>query len=244
MGWILGVAALAAALSAAPQLPPAVRSNQCAICHLQLVWTRSALTHTDEWVTSSHASHGVGCQRCHGGNAATSDRMAAHRGVLPASDPASGVHRARLTVTCGGCHAADANAFGRSTHDALLQQGEDHAPTCLTCHRSMAADILSPTDLERTCDSCHSSDRAGRARRQLETIAALQRVLRRARLEIAAVTDLRRSEALNSERRDADTAIRAAVAALHAFDQPLVDMRLDEARVLVDILEQSLGDTR
>jgi Cytochrome c554 and c-prime len=244
MGWIVAVAALGAALSGGPQLPFAARSNQCATCHLQLVQMRPGPTHTDEWVTSSHASHGVGCEKCHRGDAATSDRSAAHRGVVPASDSSSSVHRTRLTVTCGGCHAADANAFARSTHDALLQQGDSHAPTCLTCHSSMAADILSPIDLERACRGCHSADRASRARRQLEAIAALQRVLRRARLEIAAVADQRRGEVLNNERRDADIAIRAAVAALHAFDQPLVDVRLDEARVLVEILQRTLSDTR
>jgi len=243
MPWIQALGFFAVLLAGEPQLPPAARANLCATCHLQIVQTRSTLTHTDEWVTSSHALHGVGCEKCHGGDATTSDRTAAHRGVTRASDPSSPVSRGQLPATCGGCHAAETNAFERSTHNELLQTGDAWAPTCTTCHSSMAADVLSPTDLERSCAHCHVSDRvdrAQRARRQMVAIADVRRVLWRVRFEIAGVQDGVRRDALTGQARDADIAVQGVVAAMHAFDQPLVDRRLDDARLLMNTLENAL----
>ncbi|HEY6894621.1 MAG TPA: hypothetical protein VI258_10670, partial [Rhodanobacteraceae bacterium] len=68
----------AAGAVVSPQLPDRVAGNQCAICHIRLVWTRSATTHVDEWVTSKHATYGVGCEQCHGGDPAATSGAAAH----------------------------------------------------------------------------------------------------------------------------------------------------------------------
>jgi len=59
---------------------PASR-NECATCHLRLAWTQSEVTHVDQWVTSRHALYRIGCERCHRGDARTSDWTVAHRGV-------------------------------------------------------------------------------------------------------------------------------------------------------------------
>src|SRR5581483_3009795 len=244
MSTIALAAVIVAAVAGRPQLPAAVRANQCAECHLQVVWTRSELTHTDEWVTSKHARYGVGCDKCHGGDAATTDRTAAHRGVTAAGDPSSPVHWMQLPATCGGCHAAEGNAFARSIHSELLRQGDAMVPTCTTCHSSMSADVPSALDVERRCASCHPpdrDDRARRARRDLDEIAGLQKLLRRARLEVAAIADARRQQELAAERDELDVAIRATVAATHGFDRSRVDARLGEARAVAEHLARAFA---
>jgi hypothetical protein len=126
------------------QVPTAVPANRCAACHLRLVWTRSAITHVDQWVTSRHALYRVGCERCHGGDATTSDQAAAHRGIANSAGTSSAVHRMALPATCGRCHPSEAKAFARSAHRELLSRGDATAPTCTSCHSSMAADVPSP----------------------------------------------------------------------------------------------------
>ena len=84
---------LPAVASAGAQVPRAAATNPCAVCHLRIALARSALTHVDQWVTCKHAAAGVGCERCHGGDATTSDETAAHRGVKNSADPTSPVHR-------------------------------------------------------------------------------------------------------------------------------------------------------
>jgi hypothetical protein len=227
--------------------PPALPSNTCAACHLRLVWTVSATTHVDEWVTSKHATHRVGCERCHGGDAATSDANAAHRGVVASGDRSSTVHRMALPRTCGGCHGAAANAFAQSTHGGLLQQGNPRAPTCTTCHSSMATEVLAPAAVEQRCRECHgrdSSERAAAARRQIEELTRLRRSLARASLDIAGILDQPRREALLAQWHDADVSLRAVASGFHAFDERAVEDRLNDARSQTTRLTAAIGRGR
>jgi hypothetical protein len=215
------------------QTATGVAWNECATCHLQLVWTQSGITHVDEWVTSAHASYRVGCEQCHGGDPKTSDRVAAHRGVLNSADASSSTHRTALTRTCGRCHTPEANAFARSMHRGLLSQGDPAAPTCTSCHTSMATDVPSPSLLEQRCLDCHRNDpqdRAQLARRQLQDIAALGADLKRAKFQIAGVLNDDRRNGLTARWTAADASLRIVVAGLHAFDQRLVDNRLNDVR--------------
>jgi hypothetical protein len=139
--WVcIGGAIAAAVLAVTAQGPPAATTNQCAACHLRLVWTTSTLTHVDEWVTSKHAWFNVGCEKCHGGDGRSSDRVTAHRGVTPSADPKSPVHVTALPATCGRCHAPEANAFARSAHRERLSAGDPRVPSCISCHTAMASD--------------------------------------------------------------------------------------------------------
>jgi cytochrome c554/c'-like protein len=222
---------------------PPVPANKCAACHLQLVWTVSQTTHVDEWVTSKHAAYRVGCERCHGGDVVTSDANAAHRGVVGSADRSSAVHRMALPRTCGGCHPAAANAFIQSIHHELLKQGNLRAPTCTTCHSSMATEVLAPAALEKRCRQCHAtdpSDRAAVARRQTEDLTRLQRTLTRAKLEIAGILDRTRREALRTQWNDADIALRAVASGFHAFDEQRVENRLSDARIQTERLAAAL----
>jgi hypothetical protein len=227
--------------------PPALPSNKCAACHLQRVWTVSATTHVDEWVTSKHAAYRVGCERCHGGDATTSDANAAHRGVVASADRSSTVHRMALPRTCGGCHPAAANAFTQSIHNELLEQGNLRAPTCTTCHTSMATEVLAPAALEQRCRECHGRDpsnRAAAARRQIEELTRLRRSLARGRLEITGIVDGPTREALLAQWHEADISLRAVASGFHAFNERRVEDRISDARIQTTRLADALGRGR
>jgi cytochrome c554/c'-like protein len=232
-------------LADATQAPSAASDNECAVCHLRLVWTRSEITHVDEWVTSKHALYRVGCDRCHGGDRKTANPSIAHQGVLNSADADSRVHREALPATCGRCHASEARAFASTAHQALLSRHDRMAPTCTSCHSSMASAVPSPAALEQQCLRCHSrdlQDRSHVARHQVEDIAALRAVLKRTRFEIAAVMNIDRQAALTVQWIDADRLVRSVVAGLHAFDQRRVDTGLSDAHTQIDRLVAQLGE--
>ena len=229
--------------SAFAQVPAPFESNQCVVCHLHLVQTRSVLTHTDEWITSRHALYRIGCEKCHGGDAKAATRDEAHRGVMPSRDRGSSVYWMELPKTCGGCHQVEASAFALSFHGSLLQQGSATAPTCTTCHTSMTADVPSGIELQERCSRCHSNDhddRAVRGRRACEDIAALRKRLSVAKVEVAGVLDSGRRQMLDTAWRDANVAVRSCIAAIHRFDQSRVDERLADAKAQVDRLVRAL----
>lgn len=231
----------------AAQLPARASGNQCAVCHIRLAWTHSGTTHVDEWVTSKHASYGVGCDKCHGGDPSATDGPAAHRGVLNSANPSSTVHWMALPSTCGRCHRPEVAAFALSAHDDLLSQGDARVPTCTSCHSAMAADVPAPAALERQCLHCHLNDPADRARiakRQLEDFAALSAALKRAKLEIAGITDVDRQASLSARWSDADRALRGAAAGMHAFDLRRVDDRLTDVRAQVESLQRQLTSSK
>jgi hypothetical protein len=242
--WLPGLAfLLSVAMSAGSQVPRAAATNACAVCHLRIVWTRSAITHVDQWVTSKHAVYGVGCERCHGGDATTTDATAAHRGVRNSADPASRVNRASLASTCGRCHRREADAFTGSAHQLLLSKGGWAAPGCTSCHTSMAGDVPSATGLEVTCRQCHGADPLDRprvARRAREELATMRTSLTRAKFEIAGVADPARRASLTTQWTETDTSLRAAVAALHEFDLPAVERRLQGSRIQAEQLKAGL----
>ena len=230
--WMSMLVVLAIALGAGSQAPPAAVTNACAACHLRLALTRSAITHVDQWVTSRHALARVGCEKCHGGDATTSNQAAAHRGVMNSADPSSAVHRMALPASCGRCHQPEGDAFARSAHQKLLSQGDARVPTCTSCHSSMAADVLSPIALETQCLYCHHNDREGRAplaKRELEEVIRLRTTLTRAKRQVA-VMDSDRRTSLTSQWTDADVSLRAVVAAIHAFDQRRVEELLRDSK--------------
>src|SRR5689334_16714492 len=101
---------LLAMLMTTSQIEGPASRNECATCHLRLAWTQSEVTHVDQWVTSRHALYRIGCERCHRGDARTSDWTVAHRGVAKSADRSSSVNRTALPETCGRCHVSEANA--------------------------------------------------------------------------------------------------------------------------------------
>ena len=150
--------AVACAVAILPAAAGAQTSSRCASCHFANLERVPAADWLGDWAQSPHARHGVGCERCHGGDALTEQPQLAHRGVLPAANPDSPVHPGNLAATCAGCHRANANAFEGSRHQTLIDLGDTRAPTCATCHGIMRARTISPTELEARCATCHPAD--------------------------------------------------------------------------------------
>lgn len=167
---------------AAP-LSAAWEENQCVQCH-EAEKLPVSLGHSfDEWRASSHARAGVGCEKCHGGDASLTDEGKAHRNVKPASEPESMVYASHLVTTCGACHAEQRQAYERTVH-ARQVAGRKAGATCFTCHGSMATSLPSPSDLRSRCAVCH--EKPVKAQASLTVLAASKIQLYRTRKAVEA----------------------------------------------------------
>ena len=229
----VGIAGLAVAWLGLAGVPPALaqfdRSN-CADCHV-------APNHLDEWSRSPHGRNNVGCERCHGGDPGTFERLQAHRDVLGSFNPSSPVHRTQLPRTCGGCHTGPYVNFQTSRHHELLGEGDRRVPTCSTCHGSVGANLLSPAGLERQCSTCHGPDgvaprpgRAAGARLLLEGIADVRESLDAAEHLIDRIRDDQRQAAFRAAYRQAEVPLIQARQAGHRFVFDQLEERLATAR--------------
>ena len=84
------VAALAAGIWAAPA---AAQTSTCADCHFANpdAPRRGLLS---DWDRSAHGRQNVGCEKCHGGNPTSFEKLVAHKGIIGPGDRKSPVHRA------------------------------------------------------------------------------------------------------------------------------------------------------
>ena len=89
--------------------------NQCVNCHAKSSLPNLSSRYMD-WHFSAHKTYGVGCDRCHGGDATARDPQRAHKGVIPSSSKQSRLSLERLPETCGTCHKAVVNSFVESVH--------------------------------------------------------------------------------------------------------------------------------
>lgn len=128
--------------------------NSCAVCHKSIVGVNYLEHNFSDWSQSVHAKAGIQCDACHGGNASAANARDAHQGMKSSTDPASPVYFTAVPATCGACHVAEYKAFQKSAHFKELQTS-GRGPNCISCHGSMANQILSPRDLELTCNLCH-----------------------------------------------------------------------------------------
>lgn len=172
-GWI----GLAAALFFAAGAAAAQEKGSCVDCH-QAIVTGNVLTHDfADWQKSVHAGAGVGCESCHGGNAAAKDKAAAHDGMLKSNNPKSLIYFTNIPETCGACHQPELKAFNKSAHSKELQSS-GKGPNCVTCHGSMANVVLGAKEAETTCVLCHRQPtHAFTARLELDSAGAMVRSL-------------------------------------------------------------------
>ena len=135
-------------------------AEQCGVCHPE---SRVA------FAESTHAAEGVLCSDCHGGDPASRQPEAAHRGDFrPLSD------RLLIPAACASCHAdldrmrpynlpVDQYAvYLTSQHGRAIARGERRAAVCSDCHGSHR--VLGPANPESpvhhlrlvdTCAGCH-----------------------------------------------------------------------------------------
>jgi hypothetical protein len=152
----------ALALSLVAVAARAKDDNQCVACHAVEVLPISLGHSFDDWRSSAHGRGGVGCERCHGGDASASDAKTAHRGVLPAAETGSLVHPTRIPATCGVCHTKELAAFDGTAHARQLKK-QGAGATCSTCHGAMATSLPSPGELSSRCAVCHEKPLEARA---------------------------------------------------------------------------------
>lgn len=155
IGMVLAAAAVAAFSGGqgGPQPGPA---NHCVSCHERLPATTAGGHSFLDWRQSPHGKNAVTCDKCHGGDAAQADADRAHRGVYSSREARSGVYYTNIPATCGACHTRELGFFKRSRHYAQLET-TGKGPNCVTCHGSMATQVLSPAVLQQTCSACHNA---------------------------------------------------------------------------------------
>jgi hypothetical protein len=218
----LGVAVIVSVLGLAPAAA-AQQASHCADCHYAQN-NAPAQDHLFDWDRSPHARNNVGCEKCHGGNANVFEASIAHRGILNSGNKKSPVNRANLPATCGGCHVGPFVAFQDSRHYQLLKSGDEHGPTCSTCHDAVAGQLLSPPALEKQCGHCHGpkeiaprADRAKQARAMYETLSVVREQLKLAQAMIKRVDDPQRRADLMDQYEQATVPLTRAVNAGHKF---------------------------
>lgn len=145
---IVAVMLNASTIRAADQVP------SCVSCHGAAEGVPYMEHNFTEWANSIHGKAGVSCDQCHGGNPRRTDKAGAHAGMLSSKDSGSPVYFTRVPATCGACHKPEFSAFKRSVHYQELQRS-GRGPNCVTCHGSMATNVLSPRDIEMGCTLCH-----------------------------------------------------------------------------------------
>lgn len=132
--------------------------DPCAECHAAQELGETEEVHLRQWRNSAHAKAGVSCADCHGGNSTTFVQLRAHRGVLNSGHTKSPTHQWNLPRTCGGCHDVEYLALQQSAHFALFERRVRAAPTCRTCHGSVAAQSLGEGGLQARCNRCHGPE--------------------------------------------------------------------------------------
>ena len=88
----------------------AQQQSRCADCHFANP-DAPEQRHVYDWDRSPHRRSNVGCDACHGGDATSFESFLAHQGILHSGNPASLLHRANLSQTCGSCHIGPFVAF-------------------------------------------------------------------------------------------------------------------------------------
>ncbi len=212
------------------------QQSRCADCHFANPGAPGA-DHVSRWDSSAHGRANIGCERCHGGNAQTFDRLPAHKGILSWADVKSPVHRANLPVTCGTCHTGQLVAFQKSKHWQLLQKGERQGPTCATCHDDVGTNLLSPKALEGQCASCHAKGKVAphpefpaRGRAMLQGVRDARTLLKDAQAIIRKIGNKERREMLTREAEQVQVPLKQAIEAGHSFVYDGLEERLGLAQ--------------
>ena len=134
-----------------------LRNNQCVQCHARASMPSDISGRYLDWHFSTHKANGVGCDRCHGGDATVVDARNAQTGIIHSSRKESRLSLENLPETCGACHKAIVNSFVESVHYQKLKTS-GLGPSCNTCHTHMASSVATfPTDAATYCTLCHNS---------------------------------------------------------------------------------------
>ncbi|OGO41347.1 MAG: hypothetical protein A2Z04_01820 [Chloroflexi bacterium RBG_16_57_9] len=152
------------------QYPFSPGQHTCVNCHKTLAGKHKEITAA--WESSIHATRGVRCPDCHGGDPSATSASAA---MSPAAGYIGVPDKQKIPGLCASCHArpelmrqydipVDQYAkYLESQHGQLLAQGDLRVATCFDCHdghgtkqkKDVAAKVY-PTNSPALCASCHS----------------------------------------------------------------------------------------
>jgi hypothetical protein len=218
-------------LALAVRAQAAWEGNHCVSCH-DAERLPISLGHSfEEWRASAHARSGVGCEKCHGGDASATDAAVAHRGVLPAAEPGSLVNPRHMASTCGACHAKELQAYGGTIHAKEVAE-HGRGATCFTCHGSMATSLPSPAELSARCGVCHKKPIQAQAALAVLATAKIRLYRTNRTLEMATGADPEWRADARRRFHDLERAYRDIQLKWHTFDMNAV---LQEARDLLKI---------
>ncbi len=142
----------------------------CATCHADEDRMRAYNLPVDQYALYQTSGHGRRLARGDTRVAVCSDCHGAHD-VLPASDPSSRVFVLNIPKTCGVCHGDSVLMRSRGKPDVLSQyassvharelfdQGNQRAPTCVSCHGVHGAAPPAVGDVGKVCGQCHTAER-------------------------------------------------------------------------------------
>lgn len=199
-----------------------VSGNSCVDCHrnVQLKDVTRPVHSFAEWEKSVHAKSGVNCDACHGGDSAAKEAAAAHNGVAHSTDPQSRIYFDKIPESCGACHVSELEGFKQSGHYKELHSS-GKGPNCVTCHGSMAAQVMSPREMETVCTLCHR--RPTQAYAGLLTLQTADKLLKqlKGQLDLFAKqkTDVSAQTATYNQSKES---YRQALQVWHTFDMAKV----------------------
>jgi cytochrome c7-like protein/cytochrome c554/c'-like protein len=216
----------------------AYKQNNCVNCHSQLVGPLHVGNRYLEWQFSAHQEKGVGCEKCHGGDPAASDKEKAHIGVLGQSDPKSRINWRNQSETCGACHQDVVDAFKQSAHFKQIKD-VGIGPSCINCHAHMATRVIyDSSETADLCARCHNTTNFIQPRPEIplragETVMAMQRAGQVIRWAQALITNGQTTGLnLSSEQNDLklpEEMLREAKVKWHSFNLEGIRKQADEA---------------
>jgi len=146
----------------------------CASCHADLAKMTPYNIPADQYALYLTSQHGRRLAKGDESVAVCTDCHGVHE-IRHKNDPKSSVFARNVPMTCGRCHGAPppgspegAPAVAGSPFadyqagihgQAFLQQANDAAPTCASCHGSHGATPPGVGDVDKVCGQCHATAR-------------------------------------------------------------------------------------
>src|SRR6266568_4643820 len=134
-------------------------TSSCIQCHAKMTGRLGEPVH--KWKTGIHASKGVSCHTCHGG-----DPNAPGTAMSITSGFNGAPFKIFINTFCGRCHERTLQDYLTSAHGRTRDDG---GATCVSCHGSHQIDRAT-MDLinEHTCSQCHPLERVQPFKNQLQ----------------------------------------------------------------------------
>jgi hypothetical protein len=142
----------------------------CATCHSDIAKMKPYDLPADQYALYLTSQHGLLLAKGNDKVAVCIDCHGVHD-IRRRDDPRSSVFVRNIPATCGRCHGAGAPGvapvpgspyadYAAGVHGrAFLDQGNNSAPTCASCHGTHGAAPPGVGDVDKVCGQCHATAR-------------------------------------------------------------------------------------